>query len=205
MGKPAYIWRRLTPAQRNDLLAWRKRHGLPWHRPPHRAGEHARYHVTAACFEHRPYIGVYQSRMERFSRALLDAVTGEGASVHAWCVLPNHYHLLLESTEILKTLATLGRLHGRMSFDWNGEENTRGRQVWCGAAERFMRNDAHFWATLNYVHHNPVHHGYVKRWQDWPFSSAQEYLDQMGRDFAEQTWKTYPLMDYGKGWDEPEL
>jgi len=26
-----------------------------------------------------------------------------------------------------------------------------------------MRNDAHFWATMNYVHHNPVPHGYVQR------------------------------------------
>jgi len=24
-----------------------------------------------------------------------------------------------------------------------------------------MRSEGHFWATLNYVHHNPVHHGYA--------------------------------------------
>ena len=93
---------------------------------------------------------------------------------------------------------------GRLSFEWNGEEHTRGRQVWCGAAERYMRNDAHFWATMNYVHNNPVHHGYVERWQDWPFSSAQEYLAEMGREFAEKTWREYPILDYGKGWDEAD-
>ena len=35
--------------------------------------------------------------------------------------------------------------------------------------ERAMRSDRHFWATLNYAHHNPVHHGYVARWTDWPW------------------------------------
>ena len=133
MGRPTYLWRKLTPEQREGLMAWRKRQGLPWHRPPHRASEKTRYHVTAACFEHRHYLG----------------------------------------------------------------QN--------GAAERYMRNDAHFWATMNYVHNNPVHHGYVERWQDWPFSSAQEYLAEMGREFAEKTWREYPVLDYGKGWDDAIL
>jgi putative transposase len=205
MPKPAYLWRKLTPQQREQLMAWRKHQGLPWHRPPHRAGEHTRYHVTAACYEHRPHIGLSTERMGAFSVALLEQVKAQSARIHAWCVLPNHYHLLIESVEILGLLGSLGRLHGKTSFQWNGEDRQRGRQVWCGAAERYMRSDAHFWATLNYVLHNPVHHGYVERWQDWPFSSAQEYLSEMGRGFAEQTWMSYPILDYGKGWDEAEL
>jgi putative transposase len=46
-----------------------------------------------------------------------------------------------------------------------------------------------------------VHHGYVKRWQDWPYSSVHQYLEQIGRERAEQIWKEYPVLDYGKGWD----
>jgi putative transposase len=126
-------------------------------------------------------------------------------SIHAWCVLPNHYHALIETREILAVLADLGRMHGRLSFHWNGEERTRGRQVWCGAVERYLRSDAHFWATMNYVHHNPVHHRYAQRWQDWPFSSATEYLTQMGHAEAARVWEEYPVLDYGKGWDDPEL
>jgi len=205
MSNPAYLWRKLALDQREQLMAWRKNQGLPWHRPPHRAGEHTRYHVTAACYEHQPWIGSSGERMESFSGMVLTLLEASRAQVHAWCVLPNHYHLLVESSDIPGLLGALGKLHGKTSFQWNGEEQQRGRQVWCGAAERYMRNDAHFWATLNYVHHNPVRHGYVERWQDWPFSSAQEYLAGMGREFAEQTWKAYPILEYGKGWDEPEM
>lgn len=244
MAKPTYLWRKLTDSQRESLMAWRKQQGLPWHRPPHRASEKTRYHVTAACFEHRPYIGHNDERMQNFSVTLLEAFKTHSALIHAWCVLPNHYHALIETADavnsssaahggsvstlqrasapeqpegwtpnrgvprgagILDVLSELGRMHGRLSHAWNGEENSRGRQVWCGAAERYMRNDAHFWATINYVHHNPVHHGYVERWQDWPFSSAREYLEEMGKERAAELWREYPILDYGKGWDDAEL
>ena len=48
---------------------------------------------------------------------------------------------------------------------------------------------------------NPVRHGYVERWTDWPWSSAPEYLAQTGPDEAERIWREYPLDDYGKGWE----
>ena len=35
----------------------------------------------------------------------------------------------------------------------------------------------------------------------WPWSSAAEYLGQMGRAEAERVWKEYPIRDYGKKWD----
>ena len=199
-----YLWRKLTRKQRDDLLAWRKHQKMPWHRPPHRAGEQTRYHVTAACYEHRAYIGYSADRLQNFCGVLLATFRQQSALVHAWCVLPNHYHALIETNAILDLLGDLGRMHGRLSFQWNGEEGKRGRQIWCGAAERFMRNDAHFWATMNYVHHNPARHGYVERWQDWPFSSAPEYLTEFGRDEAARIWREYPVLEYGKGWDPPE-
>jgi len=54
---------------------------------------------------------------------------------------------------------------------------------------------------MNYVHNNPVHHGYVDRWTDWPWSSAEKYLEAVGRDRASEIWREYPLLDYGKKWD----
>jgi len=64
-----------------------------------------------------------------------------------------------------------------------------------------MKSERHFWASLNYIHHNPVHHEYVEQWQDWPWSSAKEFLERVGRAQALEMWKQYPVMDYGKKWD----
>ena len=68
-----------------------------------------------------------------------------------------------------------------------------------------MKSDRHFWAPLNYVHHNPVHHGYVTRWQDWPFSSGGSFIEQWGHDRVIELWKEYTIDRYGKEWDPPML
>ena len=65
-----------------------------------------------------------------------------------------------------------------------------------------MRSERHFFATLNYVHNNPVHHGYVRLWTEWPWSSASEYLRATERSEVERMWKEYPIRDYGRTWDD---
>jgi len=206
MSGPEYRWRQLNLRQRAELLAWRQARGQPWHSPPHRPNfGHLRFHLAAACYEHQSYIGHNPERMDAFARDLLGVFTIHCRQTFAWCVLPNHYHALVEAPDILGLLHELGQFHGRTSYAWNGEEQARGRKVFYRAVERAMRSDRHFHATLNYVHHNPVHHGYVARWTDWPWSSATEYLTQMKPEEAKRIWHEYPIKDYGKGWDDAEL
>jgi putative transposase len=163
------------------------------------------YLVSAACYEHHHVIGISPGRMGAFEADLRDAAAERAERIFAWNVLPNHYHILVETPDIPGLINGLGRLHGRTSFRWNGEENCRGRQVWHRAAETAMKSERHFWATLNYVLHNAVRHGYVGRWQDWPYSNAAEYLDEVGRAEAERRWREYPTLDYGEDWDPPAL
>jgi putative transposase len=201
-----YLWRSLTPEQRLNAFHERLTRALPWHSPPHRPNFATnQFHITAACFEHAPHIGHSPERMDDFSQSLISTCTPHVKWLFAWCVLPNHYHLLLETPDVLALLAALGQHHGRTSYLWNGQENTRGRQVFYRAVEREMRSDRHYYATLNYVHHNPVHHRYVSRWDQWPWSSAAEFLKSAGRIETERLWRSYPLKDYGTGWDDPEL
>ena len=121
----------------------------------------------------------------------------------AWCVLPNHYHALLEAPDVKALLRELGLLHGRTAHAWNGEEQARGRKVFFRAVERAMQSDRYYRAMLNYVHHNPVRRGYVARWIDWPWSSATQYLAETDVEEAKRIRQAYPLRDYGKDWDEP--
>jgi len=206
MSTPRYLWRQLTPKQRVELLAWRKERGQPWHSPPHRPNfGHLRFLISAACYEHHHHIGQSPERLDVFSRNLLAVFAAPTSQLFAWCVVPNHYHALVEAPDIKDLLHELGQFHGRASYTWNGEDNARGRKVFFRAVERAMRSDRHFWATLNYVHHNPVRHGYVERWADWPWSSAKEYLEQTGVEDAKRVWHDYPIRDYGEGWDEPGM
>src|SRR5262245_59475871 len=200
-----YRWRKMTPEQRKEALEYRQRHQLPWHGPPHYESASGVYLISAACYGHKPVIGLNSARMAEFESELLEADQSASQQIFAWIVLPNQYHFLVHTPEVKTLLGTLGRLHGRTSHRWNGEEDSQGRQVWHRAAETAMRSECHFWATLNYVLHNAVRHGYVERWQDWPYSNAAQYLADVGRDEAERRWRDYPILDYGKDWDPPDL
>jgi putative transposase len=198
-----YLWRSLNHKQRQELLAQRKRNQLPWHSPPHRNSDRSSsYMFTAACYEHRSHIGLNPERMRDFENQFLNLLNGQCDHLIAWVVLPNHYHFLADVQNAISITKHPGKLHGRTACAWNQEEGTSGRKVWFGVTETVMKSDRHFWATLNYIHHNPVKHGYVERWQDWPFSSAQVYLESMGKDEAAHIWRTYPITNYGKGWDD---
>ena len=184
------------------MMEYRRLRNLPWHSPPHWSlGITQQYLVSAACYEHASIIGKSPERMTECETDMLNACQEYSSKIYAWCVLPDHYHALLRSERIKALCQALGQFHGRSSFNWNGEDGQRGRQVWFRCFDREIRSERHFWASLNYVHHNAVHHGYVEQWQDWPWSSAAEFLEKVGRERAAQIWKEYPILDYGKKWD----
>ena len=203
--RPMYRWRGMTDEQREQVRKHRREQRAPWHSPPHFESDSGLYLITAACFEHVPVIGASPERMAAFETDLLAALDEHSQTIFAWVVLPNHYHALISTRDVIELLQHLGRLHGRTSFNWNGEEGCRGRKVWFNAAETAMKSERHFWATMNYVHHNAVRHGYVARWSDWPYCSARDYLEQVGWERAGRIWREYPLLDYGKDWDPPEV
>ena len=201
-----YQWRSLTPTERVEVLTSRQSTQHPWHSPPHwKSDGPTRYHLTAACYEHTPHLGYSPARLDAFTAQVLSLCTEPLAHLFAWCVLPNHYHLLIETENLTSVTSALGSLHGRTSRAWNVAERTTGRTVFHRTADRRIRSEAHFWATLNYVHHNPVYHGYAKRWTDWPWSSARDYLHSVGHPEAARLWHRHPLFDYGAGWDDPQL
>jgi len=110
-----YDWRKMTPEQRREALRLRKQKGYPWHSPPHLIGRTDYYHLSAACNEHKAIIGIFPERIAEFPERILNLMQELMAIVFAWCVLPNHYHLLIKSENILLLLKELGKLHGRTS------------------------------------------------------------------------------------------
>lgn len=201
-----YDWRKMSLEDRVHALEGRRARQLPWHSPPHLdlKGTH-QYLISGACYEHASIIGKNPNRLTECEEALLQVCREHCLATHAWCVLPNHYHMLVTTERIAELRRLLGQFHGRSSHTWNGEDSARGRKVWFNCFERPMKSMRHFWATINYLHHNPGHHGYVQTWQDWPWSSAAEFLQQTGRERALEIWRQYPILDYGKKWDIAEV
>lgn len=197
-----YNWRTLTTEEKNKTLAERRGRKLPWHSPSHLEFEgFVTFIITAACYEHAHIIGENPNRMAECESGILEICENLEAKIYAWCILPNHYHILVRTDNIKQLRSELGKFHGRNSRKWNQEDNQQGRKIWFNFFDREMKSARHFWASLNYIHHNPIKHGYSEKWQDWIYSSANNYLDNFGKEKASFIWNEYPILDYGKDWD----
>ena len=194
-----YDYRQMTDEQRHEVVAQRASLSLPWHRVPHCVGENQTYIVTGTCFNHCDVIESDQRRAE-FAETLQQRIESQGTKIFAWCVLPNHCHLLLRG-ELTAVEQVLGRLHGATSRSWNLEEERVGRQIWYGCSDRIIRSERHFYVSMNYIHNNAVKHGYAERALLWPNSSVHFYLEAWGARTLREMWIQYPVRDYGKSWD----
>jgi len=198
-----YEYRKLSPKEREEIINYRREHGYPLHAPPHPFRGTGGYLITAANFEHRAIMSSPDSRTE-FESRLLNSIKEITEDLIAWVVLPNHYHLLIVVQSLNAASSALKHLHGTTSREWNIEDNLTGkRRVWYKFADTYIRNDAHLRVAFNYIHYNPVKHGYVSDPYDWPWSSLQMYYEDRGESWLLEQWKDYqPPNDFGKGWDE---
>ena len=195
-----YDYRRMTPQERADVVASRKKSERPWHSPPHFEQQESTFLITAACYEHRPILNTAERR-DHWVQTLRQIEIALDARLHAWAVLPNHYHLL--TTVNLATLRTwLSRRHNAAASRWNREDQTPGRKVWFRFTDRHIRSDGHYFAALNYLHINPVKHGWCERAEAWAWTSLCDYLENVGREELRTWWREYPPDAMGAGWDD---
>jgi len=195
-----YDYRKMTPEERQRVLEERRARGFPLHAPPHFRGVSGEYLITAACYEHQP---IFQDPgdLSWLVNEALSALAEGDLPYQAWVFLPNHYHILLETKDLSIVSEVLRLLHSRVATSINGRHRQRGRRVWYRFSDRLIRSERHHWASINYLHYNPIKHGYVDRMTVWPWSSIHEYVKEHGKERVLQTWKAHPLGDYGKEWD----
>ncbi len=196
-----YEYRKMTPEQQIDLVQQRLALGYPPHSPPRFARKGDTYLLTAACYEHYPFMISEERRVELLDKLFEHLITA-GHEIDGWVVLPNHYHLLVWLATLEGLNRIFGLIHGGLSRKWNLEDNTLGRKMWEGFTDRAMRSERHYYTTLNYIHYNPVKHGYVSSPYDWTRSSVHWYRKQFKRQWLRDLWCDYPVRQYGKGWDD---
>jgi len=195
-----YLYRTLTPEQKAEILRYRRLMGYPRHSPPHLHKVDGWFLITAATYEHKRHFFTEDARAWLLSE-LLKELQAANIPYRAWIVLPNHYHILVQCLPLSVISQPLRRVHARTARELNRREGIMGRQVWYRFSDRQIRNERHYYTTLNYIHYNPTKHGYVQKPLDWACSSAHWYLEHFGIEWLRDLWREYPVRDYGKGWD----
>jgi len=100
---------------------------------------------------------------------------GDGQSYRllAWCVMPNHVHVLIETSE---GSPLSGMVHSWKSFTAKAMNLhlSRSGTVWMkDYFDRYIRDDHHLAAAIAYIHANPVKAELVQNEVEWLHSSAR--------------------------------
>ena len=107
---------------------------------------------------------------------LREACDKAGVSVWAYCLMPNHVHLILTPTTADGLARALGKAHRRYSAFVNARLRVTGHLFQSRFGSVAMDED-HLMAAARYVALNPVRARLVERAQDWPWSSVRAHLE----------------------------
>src|SRR5882757_2929031 len=98
-----------------------------------------------------------------------------GTRLIAWCLMPNHVHLLAVPEKADGLRALLGEVHRRYTARINARNKWTGH-VWQGRFGSVAMAEDHLAHAVRHVCLNPVRARLVARAEDWPWSSVKAHL-----------------------------
>ncbi|MDR7401983.1 MAG: transposase [Armatimonadota bacterium] len=137
---------------------------------------HAVVHVTARGNRGSP-IFMDEGDYRAFLRDLQDLCGQHGARVHAYCLMTNHLHLLVQVGERPLSPVMRALLHSharRINRLYYGGGHVFGDRFWS----RPCTSESDVLSTIRYIHANPVEAGLVDAPDAYPWSSHRIYLGQ---------------------------
>jgi REP element-mobilizing transposase RayT len=110
-------------------------------------------------------------------------------NLYAYCLMPNHFHFLLRIKaieEITNNPKDDPQMVVKRAFSnffisyaksFNYAHFRLGRLFLQSFKRILVDHEDYFLTLVNYIHRNPIHHGYVSNYDLWKFSSYHEYID----------------------------
>lgn len=113
----------------------------------------------------------YRTYIDLVAEAKLKA----GVDIWAYCLMPNHVHLVAVPRDE-ESLATLfANAHRRYTLRINTREGWQGH-LWQERFHSIVMDETHLIAAVRYVENNPVRASLCERPEDWPWSSTRAHL-----------------------------
>ena len=127
------------------------------------------YHAYSRGVDRRAIV-VDDNDRRAFINVMDRCVRGCGAVLHAYCLMPNHFHLAIEVGAVPLS-AIMQRLLTGYCKCFNAKYDRTGHLFEARHNANICLDDRYLAALIQYIHMNPVRAGLVVRPQDWPWSS----------------------------------
>lgn len=134
----------------------------------------ALYHITARGNERK---SIYRTDEDRhvFIGLLVQAIERYQLILHAYVLMDNHYHLLLETTEANLSLA-MRHLNGGYTSYFNRSHNRIGHLFQGRYKAILVEKESYLLELSRYIHLNPNRAKMKIKLEQYPWSSYQDYI-----------------------------
>ncbi len=136
--------------------------------------EGAFYHVIARGNESKEIFKDNHDR-EKFLDYLKQQVMKYGVTVHSYCLMNNHYHLIIETPEGNLSKA-MQFLQTSYSVYYNNRNERKGHLFQGRYKAKLVQVDVYLQQLSRYIHLNPERAKMIKNGEDYKWSSCQYYV-----------------------------
>lgn len=136
----------------------------------------AYYHVMSRGNEKKEIFKSQRDR-EKFLEYLASANDRYGAVIQAYCLMVNHYHLLLETPEG-NLPEIMQHINGAYTTYFNVKRKRSGHLFQGRYKAILVEADSYAAELSRYIHLNPLRVGLVEKPEDYPWSSYRSYIGQ---------------------------
>jgi putative transposase len=113
---------------------------------------------------------------QRFLLCVEQARETQPVKLFAYCVMPNHFHFVLQTTADFQLAEFMRLAQGTHAKRWHTDRQTVGQGAVYQARYRAfaIHTDAHFLCVCRYVERNALRAGLVSQAEAWPWSSLNQ-------------------------------
>ena len=129
------------------------------------------HHVTQRG-NHRAQVFFSEADYQTYLALLCEYTINHEVAVLAYCLMPNHVHLVLVPHAKDSLPLSLRHVHVRYAQRVNRARDWKGH-LWQGRYFASVLDERHCWAAIRYVERNPVRAGIVAVAESYPWSSAR--------------------------------
>jgi len=112
---------------------------------------------------------------EKFLDLVAEVKERDGWTMFAWCLMANHYHLVVRAGEVPLSRG-MHRVQNGFSRWFNRREGRTGPLWQSRYHAKVVRDESYVWQLILYVHLNPLRAGVVRDLGEYPYSGHGEIL-----------------------------